>query len=143
MADLAGKSLRNQHTLIRHSGEVEREGFETIRRLHVFLVVRPQQTRQSLVEILLVDAQRSKLFAPARCRELPAEPILKIVDQQRLVGTLPKRPEMLEAAPLASAEDWCENRDVPMRPTTIDEYRAHPEGKHTVDWVDETPRLQP
>lgn len=52
-------------------------------------------------------------------------------------GTLPKRPQMLEATPLPSAEDWCENREVPMREATIQEYLIYPEGERSVDWVDD------
>jgi hypothetical protein len=57
----------------------------------------------------------------------------------RLLGhcTLPKRPQMLEAAPLPSVDDWCEDREVPMRLTTEEEFRAHPDGKHIVNWVDD------
>ncbi len=46
-------------------------------------------------------------------------------------GALPKRPEMLEAAPLPSLEDWCEGREVPMRRATIEEFCDHPEGERT------------
>lgn len=96
-----------------------------------------------------------KVWVPSRLRSdlevLAAHVDIKLSQYVREIvisrllghGTLPKRPEMLEAAPLSSAEDWCEDHEVPMRPATVEEYRAHPEGKHTVDWVDETPRLQP
>ena len=46
-------------------------------------------------------------------------------------------PRMLEAAPLPSAEDWCEDLEVPMRQATSEEYWAHPEGNLTVEWIDE------
>lgn len=52
-------------------------------------------------------------------------------------GTLPKRPQMLEAAPLASVEDWCDGREVPMRPATKEEYWYHPDGRHDFEWADE------
>jgi len=39
---------------------------------------------QTLVEILLVDGQRSQLLTPARSGWLPVEPVLEVVDQQRL-----------------------------------------------------------
>lgn len=54
-------------------------------------------------------------------------------------GALPKRPQMLEAAPLPSVEDWCGDREVPMRLATKEEFWAHPDGEHTVEWVDEPP----
>lgn len=54
-------------------------------------------------------------------------------------GALPKRPEMLEAAPLPSLEDWCEGREVPMRRATIEEFCDHPEGERTAEWIDEFP----
>lgn len=51
-------------------------------------------------------------------------------------GTLPKRPQMIEAAPLSSVEDWCEGREVPMRLATKEELSDHPDVKRTVEWVD-------
>lgn len=52
-------------------------------------------------------------------------------------GALPKRPQLLEAVPLPSLEDWCEDREVPMRQATQEECWAHPEGLHREEWVDE------
>lgn len=50
-------------------------------------------------------------------------------------GTLPKRPEMIAAFPLPSAEDWSENREVPMRQVNEDEYcRCNIREEHT-EWV--------
>lgn len=51
-------------------------------------------------------------------------------------GTLPKRPEMMSAAPLPSAEDWCEDRDVPMRQVDAKEYFRVKEGEAHTEWVD-------
>lgn len=51
-------------------------------------------------------------------------------------GTLPKRPEMMSAAPLPSAEDWCEDRDVPMRQVDAKQYYRVPDGKVRTEWVD-------
>jgi hypothetical protein len=94
-----------------------------------------------------------KVWVPSRLRSdlevLAAHVDIKLSQYVREIvisrllghGTLPKRPQMLEAAPLSAAEDWCEDHEVPMRPATVEEYRAHPEGEHTVEWVDEaTPR---
>ncbi|WP_323003869.1 hypothetical protein [Denitromonas sp.] len=52
-------------------------------------------------------------------------------------GTLPKRPEMIEAVPLPSAEEWCDGRKIPMRQVSRDEYWKAAEGEMRTDWVDE------
>lgn len=52
-------------------------------------------------------------------------------------GTLPKRPEMIEAVPLPSAENWCEGKKIPMRQVSQEEYWKAAEGKIRTDWVDE------
>lgn len=57
-------------------------------------------------------------------------------------GTLPMRPEMLKADPLAAVEDWCEDRfddrELPMRQAGENEYRKHPLGRRRTEWVDES-----
>ena len=52
-------------------------------------------------------------------------------------GMLPKRPSMLEAAPLPAADDWCEDIEVPLREVSYEEYAKHPEGIVRTEWVDE------
>jgi hypothetical protein len=52
-------------------------------------------------------------------------------------GTLPKRPEMIEAVPLPSAEDWCSGKEIPMRQVSREEYWNAAEGEWRTDWVDE------
>ncbi|PLY14905.1 MAG: hypothetical protein C0631_09140 [Sedimenticola sp.] len=52
-------------------------------------------------------------------------------------GTLPMRPEMLEADPTAAAEDWNEDRDVPWREASLSEYKESEAGKLEREWVDE------
>ncbi len=52
-------------------------------------------------------------------------------------GTLPKRPEMIEAEPLPSAEKWCDSKEFPMRQVSRDEYWKAPEGEMRTEWVDE------
>lgn len=52
-------------------------------------------------------------------------------------GTLPMRPEMLAAEPLPAADDWSEDREVPMRQVSEREYGKYSQGKREVDWVDE------
>lgn len=54
-------------------------------------------------------------------------------------GALPKRPEMLVAAPLAAAEDWCEGREVPMRRVAGLECRTIHGGERVTEWVDDEP----
>jgi predicted DNA-binding protein len=44
-------------------------------------------------------------------------------------GTLPKRPEMLEAVPLPWAENWEAGQDVQMRQVSYEEYRRHDDGR--------------
>lgn len=44
-------------------------------------------------------------------------------------GTLPKRPEMMDAIPLPSADDWCSDKDVAMRQVSKDEYLKTREGE--------------
>lgn len=54
-------------------------------------------------------------------------------------GTLPKRPEMLIAAPLSAAEDWCDGNDVPWTEVSIEQYceaEASVRNSRT-EWVDE------
>ena len=51
-------------------------------------------------------------------------------------GTLPKRPEMLAAEPLPSTEDWCDDRKVPMRQVTEEQWWQSPDGQVITEWVD-------
>jgi hypothetical protein len=52
-------------------------------------------------------------------------------------GMLPKRPEMLDAVPLPSAEDWCNGREVPFREATKDVYLQSTGGEIRTLWVDQ------
>jgi len=52
-------------------------------------------------------------------------------------GTLPKRPEMIDAVPCPSAEEWCDGKKVDMRQVSLDEYLKAPEGQVRTEWVDE------
>jgi hypothetical protein len=90
-----------------------------------------------------------KIWVPSRLRNdlevLAAHADIKLSQYVREIvisrllghGALPKRPQMLEAAPLPSVEDWCEGREVPMRRVTWEECWAHPEGERREEWVDE------
>lgn len=51
-------------------------------------------------------------------------------------GTLPKRPEMIAAFPLPSADDWSEDREVPMRQVNEDEYLQSKVSERRTEWVD-------
>lgn len=51
-------------------------------------------------------------------------------------GTLPKRPEMLVAVPLPSADDWCEDREVPNREVDYEEFLKYDEREVRTEWVD-------
>lgn len=51
-------------------------------------------------------------------------------------GTLPKRPEMIAAFPLPSADDWSEDREVQMRQVSEDEYFRSKVSERRTEWVD-------
>jgi len=82
------------------------------------------------------SGRQSKGFYPAKLSQYVREIVIS-----RLLGhgALPKRPQMLDAAPLPSVEDWCEGREVPMRRVTWEECWAHPEGERRKEWIDEPP----
>lgn len=89
-----------------------------------------------------------KLWIPARMRRdlqaladhvgIPLSQYLREIVISRLLGhgTLPKRPEMLEAVPLPSADAWAEEREVPMREISREEFHAlrHSEGEMRSHW---------
>lgn len=89
-----------------------------------------------------------KLWIPKRLRDdlqiladhvgLKLSQYLREIIISRLLGhgTLPLRPEMLRASPTPAADDWAEDRDVPWREVTAEEYRNSPEGKIHTEWVD-------
>lgn len=55
-------------------------------------------------------------------------------------GMLPSRPDMLTAAPLASADEWCEGKDVPMRQVSAKEFWEYGEGEVRTEQVEEEAR---
>lgn len=89
-----------------------------------------------------------KLWIPARMRRdlqtladhvgIPLSQYLREIVISRLLGhgTLPKRPEMLKAAPLPSADAWAEEQEVPMREISCEEFHAlkHSEGEIRRHW---------
>lgn len=52
-------------------------------------------------------------------------------------GTLPKRPEMLIAAPLSAAEDWCDGNDVPWTEVSYKHYSDASVKEPRMEWVDD------
>jgi hypothetical protein len=52
-------------------------------------------------------------------------------------GTLPKRPEMLEAAPLAATEDWCDGKDIPWREVDYQRFCNADIRRMETEWVDD------
>jgi len=52
-------------------------------------------------------------------------------------GTLPMRPEMLNADPLPTIEDWCEGLEIPKHQVEERGHGSHPLGEWRTEWVDE------
>ena len=50
-------------------------------------------------------------------------------------GTLPLRPEMLQAMPSPAAQDWCDDKEVPMRQLGPEERAVHEEMVVDAQWV--------
>ncbi|MFM8443173.1 MAG: hypothetical protein ACKN9W_07510 [Methylococcus sp.] len=86
-----------------------------------------------------------KLWIPQRLRDdlqiladhvgLKLSQYLREIVIARLLGhgTLPMRPEMLQASPNPAADDWDEDREVPWRVVSRDEYQTARVGKIEVD----------
>lgn len=96
----------------------------------------------SPVKVWVPSRLRSDLEVLAAHVEIKLSQYVREIVISRLLGhgALPKRPQMLEAAPLPSVEDWCEDREVPMRQATVEEFCDHPEGERTEEWIDESLR---
>ncbi len=67
------------------------------------------------VKIWVAKRLRDDLQALADHVKIPLSQYLREIAISRLLGhgMLPKRPEMLEAVPLPSAQDWCDDKEVP------------------------------
>lgn len=90
-----------------------------------------------------------KLWIPQRLRddlriladhvELTLSQYLREIVISRLLGhgTLPLRPAMLKAAPTPAAEAWENDRDIPWREVTREEFEQAREGEIRWDWVDD------
>lgn len=90
------------------------------------------------VKIWVAKRLRDDLQALADHVKIPLSQYLREIAISRLLGhgMLPKRPEMLEAAPLPSADDWCEDKEVPWVEVDEETYWRSPEGRKETEWED-------
>jgi len=81
---------------------------------------------------------RKDLQALADHTGIPLFQYLREIVISRLLGhgMVPKRPEMLEAAPLPAADDWCNDKEVPWKQVDREAYLSAREGKTEELWVD-------
>lgn len=88
------------------------------------------------VKIWVAKRLRDDLQALADHVKIPLSQYLREIAISRLLGhgMLPKRPEMLEAAPLPSAQDWCDDKEVPWVAVDAFEFAKYPEGRREVEW---------
>lgn len=91
------------------------------------------------VKIWVSKRLRDDLQALADHAKIPLSQYLREIVISRLLGhgMLPKRPEMLVAAPLPSADAWCEDKEVPWIEVDEETYWKSPEGRQEVEWEDE------
>lgn len=91
------------------------------------------------IKVWIPTRMRSDLQALADHVGIKLSQYVREIVISRLLGhgTLPKRPEMIEAVPLPSAEEWCDGKKIPMRQVSRDEYWKAAEGEMRTDWVDE------
>ncbi|MBL8421315.1 MAG: hypothetical protein JNK92_11845 [Dechloromonas sp.] len=91
------------------------------------------------IKLWIATRLRNDLQALADHVHLPLSQYLREIVVSRLLGhgMLPMRPEMLEAAPLPSADDWCEDREIPWREVDAETYQSSREGRIESAWVDE------
>lgn len=90
------------------------------------------------VKIWVSKRLRDDLQALADHVNIPLSQYLREIAISRLLGhgMLPKRPEMLEAAPLTSAEDWCEDKEVPWIEVDAATCFRCSEGREEIEWED-------
>lgn len=93
----------------------------------------------SPIKIWVASRLRDDLQSLADHTEIPLSQYLREIVISRLLGhgMVPMRPTMLEATPLPSADDWCEDRDVPWRQVDETTYWNAGEGRVQSEWVDE------
>lgn len=91
------------------------------------------------VKIWVSTRLREDLQALADHSNIPLSQYLREITISRLLGhgMLPKRPEMLQAAPLPSAEAWCENKDVPWIEVDEETFQRFPDGRRETEWEDD------
>lgn len=91
------------------------------------------------IKVWLPERMRSDLQALADHVDIPLSQYIREIVISRLLGhgTLPMRPEMVEAVPLQSADEWCDGQKVPMRQVSQDEYWKADDGEMRTEWVDE------
>lgn len=91
------------------------------------------------IKVWIPIRMRSDLQALADHVGIKLSQYLREIVISRLLGhgTLPKRPEMIEAVPVPSAEEWCDGKKVHMRQVSQEEYWKAAEGEMRTDWVDE------
>lgn len=87
------------------------------------------------IKVWVPSRLRSDLEALAAHVDIALSQYVREIVISRLLGhgAPPKRPQMLEAAPLSSVEDWSEGREVPIRLATEKEFWDHRYGEHTVE----------
>lgn len=83
------------------------------------------------LKIWMSNQMYADLEALARHSSITVSQYVREIVISRLLGhgTLPKRPEMLEAVPLPWAERWEAGQDVQMRQVTFEEYQRHDDGR--------------
>lgn len=83
------------------------------------------------LKIWMSNQMHADLEALARHSSITVSQYVREIVISRLLGhgTLPKRPEMLEAVPLPWAERWEAGQDVQMRQVTFEEYQRHDDGR--------------
>ena len=91
------------------------------------------------VKIWIAKRLRDDLQALAEHTKIPLSQYVREIVVSRLLGhgMLPKRPEMLEAAPLPSADAWCEDREVPWVEVDQATYLKSYEGRKKIEWEGE------
>lgn len=90
------------------------------------------------VKIWVAQRLRDDLQALADHVKIPLSQYLREIAIARLLGhgMLPKRPEMLDAAPLPSAEDWGEGKEVPWVEVDVFTCTNCSAGREEVEWGD-------
>lgn len=91
------------------------------------------------VKIWVSNRLREDLQALAEHSKIPLSQYLREIAISRLLGhgMLPKRPEMLRAAPLPSADAWCDDQEVPWIEVDEETFQKFPDGREEIEWEDE------